>query len=282
MKAIRLDCAKKSSIMRTEIRTTVIVLTTILTLMSCGKEKNNSHVPSGRVAHMTVTQHTPDTAYRLEYTFEWQDTLLEGVSCLLPDGRAERMECRYSGTRLTETAVYTADGTMRERWTYTYSDGKLARQTLTMQGGTTDCTFAYDGPHPVSVSYRRHAADGREHGYEHRFTWRNGNIVEEHIREDGTEVRRTAFRYGNAPNPLRLPLGMELSTCWSLTRTGVMGDGYHLLPLHYSAGCPVAAVCDEGASYTAEYSCNAQGLPITATLKHGDIRTEIEISYLLR
>ena len=282
MKAIRLDCAKKSSIMRTEIRTTVIVLTTILTLMSCGKEKDNSHVPSGRVAHMTVTQHTPDTAYRLEYTFEWQDTLLECVKCLLPDGRTERMECRYSGTRLTETAVYTADGTMRERWTYTYSDGKLARQTLTMQGGTTDCTFAYDGAHPVSVSYRRQAADGREHDYEHRFTWRNGNIVEEHIREDGTEVRRTAFRYGNVPNPLRLPLGMELSTCWSLTRTGVMGDYYHMLPLHFSAGCPVAAVCDEGASYTAEYTCDGDGRPTTATLQHGDIRTEIEIRYLLR
>ena len=55
--------------------------------MSCGKEKDNSHVPSGRVAHITVTQHTPDTAYRLEYTFEWWDTLLECVKCLLPDGR---------------------------------------------------------------------------------------------------------------------------------------------------------------------------------------------------
>ena len=176
--------------------------------MSCGKEKDNSHVPSGRVAHMTVTQHTPDTAYRLEYTFEWQDTLLEGVSCLLPDGRTERMECRYSGTRLTETAIYTTDGAMRERWTYTYSDGKLARQTLTMQGGTTDCTFAYDGAHPVSVSYRRQAADGREHDYEHRFAWQGGNVKEESIREDGTEVQRAAFRYGDTPNPLRLPLGM--------------------------------------------------------------------------
>ncbi len=189
------------------------------------------------------------------------------------------MECRYSGTRLTETAVYTADGAMRERWTYTYSDGKLARQTLTMQGGTTDCTFAYDGAHPVSVSYRRHAADGREHDYEHRFTWRNGNIVEEHIREDGTEVRRTAFRYGNAPNPLRLPLGMELSTCWSLTHTGVMGEYYHMLPLHFSVGCPVAAVCDEGASYTAEYSCDEDGRPVSATLKQGNIRTEVAVAY---
>ena len=272
MKAIRLDCAKKTSIMRTEIRTTVIVLTTILTLMSCGKEKDNSHVPSGRVAHITVTQHTPDTAYRLEYTFAWQDTLLEGVSCLLPDGRTERMECRYSGTRLTETAVYTADGAMRERWTYIYSDGKLARQTLTMQGGTTDCTFAYDGAHPVSVSYRRHAADGREHDYERRLS-------EESIREDGTEVQRTAFRYGDTPNPLRLPLGMELSTCWSLTRTGVMGDYYHMLPLHFSAGCPVTADCDEGTSYTAEYSCDEDGRPVSGTLRHGNIRTEIAVAY---
>lgn len=282
MKAIRLDCAKKSSIMRTEIRTTVIVLTTILTLMSCGKEKDNNHVPPGRVARMTVTQHTPDTAYRLEYIFEWQDTLLECVKCLLPDGRTERMECRYSGTRLTETAVYTADGAMRERWTYTYSDGKLARQTLTMQGGKTDCTFAYDGAHPVSVTYRRQAADGREHDYERRFAWQGGNVSEESIREDGTEVQRTAFRYGDTPNPLRLPLGMELSTCWSLTRTGVMGDYYHMLPLHFSAGCPLAAVCDEGASYTAEYTCDGDGRPTTATLQHGDIRTEIEILYLLR
>lgn len=130
-----------------EIKPSAIFLSIVLVLaaVSCGKEKDNSHVPSGRVAHMTLTQHTPDTAYRLEYTFAWQDTLLECVKCLLPDGRTERMECRYFGTRLTETAVYTADGTMRERWTYTYSDGKLARQTLTMQGGTTDCTFAYDG-----------------------------------------------------------------------------------------------------------------------------------------
>ena len=59
----------------------------LLAAVSCGKEKDNSHVPAGRVAHMTVTQHTPDTAYRLEYTFEWQDTLLECVKCLLPDGR---------------------------------------------------------------------------------------------------------------------------------------------------------------------------------------------------
>ena len=279
MKAIRLDCAKKTSIMRTVIRTTVIVLTTIWTLMSCGKEKDNSHVPSGRVAHITVTQHTPDTAYRLEYTFEWQDTLLEGVSCLLPDGRTERMECRYSGTRLTETAVYTADGAMRERWSYTYSGDRLARQTLTMQGGTTDCTFAYDGAHPVSVSYRRHAADGREHDYERRFAWQGGNVSEESIREDGTEVQRTAFRYGDTPNPLRLPLGMELSTCWSLTRTGVMGDYYHMLPLNFSAGCPVAAVCDEGASYTAEYSCDEDGRPVSGTLRHGNIRTEIAVAY---
>ena len=203
--------------------------------MSCGKEKDNSHVPSGRVAHMTVTQHTPDTAYRLEYTFAWQDTLLECVKCLLPDGRTERMECRYSGTRLTETAVYAADGAMRERWIYTYSGDRLARQTLTMEGCSAECTF-----------------------------------------------RRTAFRYGDTPNPLRLPLGMELSTCWSLTRTGVMGDYYHMLPLHFSAGCPVAAVCDEGASYTAEYTCDGDGRPTTATLQHGAIRTEIEIRYLLR
>ena len=47
----------------------------LLAAVSCGKEKDNRHVPSGRVAHMTVTQHTPDTAYRLEYTFAWQDTL---------------------------------------------------------------------------------------------------------------------------------------------------------------------------------------------------------------
>ncbi len=266
------------------MRTSAIIFASIFlaAAVSCSDGEKASPSPSGRVARMTVTQHTPDTADRLEYTFEWQDTLLECVSCLLPDGRTERLECRYSGTRLTETAVYTADGAMRERWTYTYSDGKLARQTLTMQGGTTDCTFAYDGAHPVSVSYRRHAADGREHDYEHRFTWRNGNIVEEHIREDGTEVQRTAFRYGDTPNPLRLPLGMELSTCWSLTHTGVMGDYYHMLPLHFSAGCPVAAVCDEGTSYTAEYTCDGDGRPTTATLQHGDIRTEIEIRYLLR
>ena len=265
--------------MRTRNQTTIIIFAAMLALMSCGKEKENYHVPSGRVARMTVTQHTPDTAYRLEYIFEWQDTLLECVKCLLPDGRTERMECRYSDTRLTETAVYTADGAMRERWTYTYSDGKLARQTLTMQGGTTDCTFAYDGAHPVSVSYRRQAADGREHDYEHRFAWQGGNVSEESIREDGTEVQRTAFRYGDTPNPLRLPLGMELSTCWSLTRTGVMGDYYHMLPLHFSAGCPVAADCDEGASYTAEYTCDEDGRPVSGILQHGDIRTEVAVAY---
>ena len=279
--------------MRTRNQTTIIIFAAMLALMSCGKEKENYHVPSGRVARMTVTQHTPDTAYRLEYIFEWQDTLLECVKCLLPDGRTERMECRYSGTRLTETAVYTADGAMRERWIYTYSgdrlarqtltmEGRLARQTLTMEGCSAECTFRYEGSRPVGISYRRQAADGREHDYEHRFTWRNGNVAEEGIREDGTEVRRTAFRYGNVPNPLRLPLGMELSTCWSLTRTGVMGDYYHMLPLHFSAGCPVAADCDEGASYTAEYTCDGDGRPTTATLQHGDIRTEIEIRYLLR
>ena len=108
----------------------------LLAAVSCGKEKDNSHVPAGRVAHMTVTQHTPDTAYRLEYTFEWQDTLLECVKCLLPDGRTERMECRYSGTRLTETAVYTADGAMRERWTYTYSGdgGMFGRMHIPLRG----------------------------------------------------------------------------------------------------------------------------------------------------
>ena len=31
----------------------------LLAAVSCGKEKDNSHVPAGRVAHMTVTQHTP-------------------------------------------------------------------------------------------------------------------------------------------------------------------------------------------------------------------------------
>ena len=77
----------------------------LLAAVSCGKEKDNSHVPAGRVAHMTVTQHTPDTAYRLEYTFAWQDTLLEGVSCLLPDGRTERMECRYYKARAEEACL---------------------------------------------------------------------------------------------------------------------------------------------------------------------------------
>ena len=279
MKAIRLDCAKKSSIMRTEIRTTVIVLTTILTLMSCGKEKDNSHVPSGRVAHMTVTQHTPDTAYRLEYTFEWQDTLLECVKCLLPDGRTERMECRYGGTLPAETAVYAADGKMHERWTYHYAGKRLVGQTLTMDCCTAECTFRYEGSRPVGISYRRHAADGREHDYEHRFAWQGGNVAEETLLEDGVPVQRTAFRYGDTPNPLRLPLGMELSTCWSLTHTGVMGDYYHMLPLHFSAGCPVAAVCDEGASYTAEYSCDEDGRPVSGTLRHGDIRTEIAVAY---
>ncbi|MBR3435363.1 MAG: hypothetical protein IKG88_05710, partial [Bacteroidales bacterium] len=129
------------------------------------------------------------------------------------------------------------------------------------------------------VSYRRQAADGREHDYERRFAWQGGNVKEESIREDGTEVQRTAFRYGDTPNPLRLPLGMELSTCWSLTRTGVMGDYYHMLPLHFSTCCPVAAVCDEGASYTAEYSCDEDGRPVSGTLRHGDIRTEITVAY---
>ena len=263
------------------MRASTIFLTAIIltAAVSCGKEKENYHAQAGRVSRMTVTQHTPDTAYRLEYTFAWQDTLLEGVSCLLPDGRTERMECRYSGTRLTETAIYTTDGAMRERWTYTYSDGKLARQTLTMQGGTTDCSFTYDGTHPVCVSCRRHAADGREHDYEHQFAWQGGNVKEESIREDGTEVQRTAFRYGDTPNPLRLPLGMELSTCWSLTHTGVMGEYYHMLPLHFSAVCPVAAVCDEGASYTAEYTCDTDGRPVSGTLRHGNIRTEIVVAY---
>ena len=118
----------------------------LLAAVSCGKEKDNSHVPAGRVAHMTVTQHTP---------VEWQDTLLECVKCLLPDGRTERMECRYSGTRLTETAVYTSEGTMRERWTYTYSGDRLARQTLTMEGCSAECTFRYEGSRPVGISYRR-------------------------------------------------------------------------------------------------------------------------------
>ena len=104
-------------------------------------------------------------------------------------------------------------------------------------------------------------------------------MTEESIREDGTEVQRTAFRYGDTPNPLRLPLGMELSTCWSLTHTGVMGDYYHVLPLHFSAGCPVAAVCDEGTSYTAEYSCDEDGRPVSGILRHGDIRTEVAVAY---
>ena len=265
--------------MRTRNQTTIIIFAAMLALMSCGKEKENYHVPSGRVARMTVTQHTPDTAYRLEYIFEWQDTLLECVKCLLPDGRTERMECRYSDTRLTETAVYTADGAMRERWTYTYSGDRLARQTLTMEGCSTECTFRYEGSRPVGISYRRHAADGREHDYERRFAWLGGNVSEESILEDGTEVQRTAFRYGDTPNPLRLPLGMELSTCWSLTHTGVMGDYYHMLPLHYSAVCPVAADCDEGASYTAEYSCDEDGRPVSGILQHGDIRTEVAVAY---
>ena len=123
------------------------------------------------------------------------------------------------------------------------------------------------------------AADGREHDYERRFAWQGGNVSEESIREDGTEVQRTAFRYGDTPNPLRLPLGMELSTCWSLTHTGVMGDYYHMLPLHFSAVCPVAAVCDEGASYTAEYTCDGDGRPVSGTLRHGNIRTEIAVAY---
>ncbi|MBQ6683528.1 MAG: hypothetical protein IJM74_05440, partial [Bacteroidales bacterium] len=146
-------------------------------------------------------------------------------------------------------------------------------------GCSAECTFRYEGSHPVGISYRRHAADGREHDYERRFAWQGGNVSEESIREDGTEVQHTAFRYGDTPNPLRLPLGMELSTCWSLTHTGVMGDYYHVFPLHFSADCPVAAVCDEGASYTAEYSCDEDGRPVSATLKQGNIRTEIAVAY---
>ena len=61
-----------------------------------------------------------------------------------------------------------------------------------------------------------------------------------------------------------------------------MGDYYHMLPLHFSAGCPVAAVCDEGASYTAEYTCDTDVRPVSGILQHGAIRTEIEILYLLR
>ena len=43
--------------MRTRTQTIIIILAAMLALMSCGKEKDNSHVPSGRVARMTVTQH---------------------------------------------------------------------------------------------------------------------------------------------------------------------------------------------------------------------------------
>lgn len=145
---------------------------------------------------------------------------------------------------------------------------------------TAECTFRYEGPRPVGISYRRPSADGSEHAYEHRLAWRGGNVAEETVLEDGATLRRTAFRYGDVRNPLRLPLGIELATCWSLTLTGMMGDYYHMLPLHFSADCPVEAVCDEGASYTAVYTRDAQGRPTTATLKHGDIRTEITLAYL--
>ena len=47
----------------------------------------------------------------------------------------------------------------------------------------------------------------------------------------------------------------------------------------FSAGCPVAADCDEGASYTAEYSCDEDGRPVSGTLRHGDIHTEIAVAY---
>lgn len=60
-----------------------------------------------------------------------------------------------------------------------------------------------------------------------------------------------------------------------------MGDYYHMLPLNFSAGCPVAAVRDEGATYTAEYSCDEDGRPVSGILQHGAIRSEIEILYLL-
>jgi len=48
---------------------------------------------------------------------------------------------------------------------------------------------------------------------------------------------------------------------------------------NFSAVSPVAADCDEGASYTAEYSCDEDGRPVSGTLRHGNIRTEIAIAY---
>ena len=170
----------------------------LLAAVSCGKEKDNSHVPSGRVAHMTVTQHTPDTAYRLEYTFEWQDTLLECVKCLLSDGRTERMECRYSGTRLTETAVYTADGAMRERWIYTYSGDRLARQTLTMEGCSAECTFRYEGSRPVGISAGNTTTNAALHG--RAATCRK--------RASGRTARRCSARHSDTairPTPYAFP-----------------------------------------------------------------------------
>ena len=47
----------------------------------------------------------------------------------------------------------------------------------------------------------------------------------------------------------------------------------------FSVGCPVAADCDEGTSYTAEYSCDEDGRPVNGTLRHGDIHTEIAVAY---
>ena len=55
-----------------------------------------------------------------------------------------------------------------------------------------------------------------------------------------------------------------------------------LLPhasIAFQRGLPVAAVCDEGASYIAEYSCDGDGQPVSGILMHGDIRTEISVSY---
>lgn len=179
------------------IANTLLAVLVAVAAVSCGEEKKVLPSPAGRVAHITVTQHTPDTAFRREYTFEWQDTLLEGVSCLLPDGRTERMECRYSGTRLTETAVYAADGRVHERWAYHYAGERLVGQTLTMDCSTAECTFRYEGSRPVGISYRRPAADGSEHDYERRFAWQGDRVMEETVLEDGAPVQHTAFRYGD-------------------------------------------------------------------------------------
>ncbi len=196
---------------------TILIATLATGLSACGGGSSGSASLQVTESETTYTNGSDTTVER--HAFEYDGNRLTTVRYFVNGEQAGRRELAYTGKQLSEIVTFDVDGD-RATETWTYSDGRVERQLVSVpEGFTNDIKIEYDNddlPKEIVRTFTYSGSTSSDTMYT-RFEY-DGDLLTDVTNIDGSVTATQELDYDNSDR---------------LDRTITYRDGRHIETLEY-------------------------------------------------